>query len=46
MGAIFFRRCKVCNSLLRFEEKNKMEVKDAFCKTCRKRIKMQETKDI
>ena len=46
MKNVFLRRCKVCDDLLRFEEKNKMEVKDAFCKTCRRRKKMQETKDI
>lgn len=46
MKNIFFRICKNCNNILKFKEKNKIEVLPCFCKTCRKNKKMQDTNDL
>ena len=46
MKNVFLRRCKKCESILRFLEKNKIEVFDTKCKTCKRTYNITETKDL
>jgi hypothetical protein len=46
MKTYFFRKCKTCDSILKFKEKDEKTVFDCYCKICRKNKKMTETKDI
>lgn len=42
----FFRICKKCGEILKFEEKNKIEVLPCYCKKCKKRYEIQEARDL
>lgn len=46
MKNYYYRMCKHCDNVLKFEEKDKMTVKPCYCKTCRKYFDITEVNDL
>lgn len=46
MKYYFYRICKQCDNVLKFENKDKVAVKPCYCKTCKKYFNIIETNDL